>query len=337
MAELTYGLVPHPTMQDRIITNKPEGVGWNDLGQRKPYGVVLHRMLGTLRGTDSYFRQDGVGALTDYGVGVAGSDAATDDGLIMRWNDPRGRRAGWASGPVSAPYGDGLAFVNRFGINAVNRDLVSIEISGFQQTALTAKSRASIIGLMAYWADQCKIAWDTYPIGPDGFSSVYYHQEFTIGTGKECPFAVVMNETAALIEATRATLKKYQTAEAGTTMPKPTTPKPPTYAPPIIPDWVTADLKDGKPSDHVWTVEIDGKETRVEVFAAHRPYTMVKSANRLQLPFMGAEKVGPKLVVRETFMGRNAAKVNGKVFVQTEWGTWADNAAMTPRLSIRKA
>jgi hypothetical protein len=330
VADLVFGKVPHPQFTDRPI---PESRAWDNLGKRTVRAVVWHRMLGSLWGTDGYFRGEAKNsALTDYGVGVAAQDGTDNDGLILRWNDPQGNRSPWANGRVSAPYGDGLAFVNRYGTNAVNRDATAIEISGFQNTPLSEKSRDAICGITAYWADQAKIPYDTFPAVPgENRSFVIWHQEFTIGTGKECPFAVVMNETNALIERTRAILKKYQTAST-----KPT-PKPPTYADPIIPDWLTEDLKDGKPNDHIWDVEIDGKITRVEVFAAHRPFTMVKGANRLQLPFAKAKKVGPRLEVRETFMGRNAARVGSKVFVQTEWGTWADNAAMTPRISIRKA
>lgn len=332
VADLVFGKVPHPAYTDRIIPSS-QNSAWNNLGKRTVRAVVWHRMLGTLWGTDGWFRGGGGdSALTDYGVGVLAQDGADNDGVILRWNDPEGTRSPWANGRVSAPYGDGLAFVNRYGVDAVNRDATAIEISGHQNTALSEKSRDAICGITAYWADQAKIPYNTFPAVPgEGRSFVIWHQEFTIGTGKECPFAVVMNETNALIEQTRGILKKYQTEST-----KPT-PKPPTYADPIIPDWLTEDLKDGKPNDHKWVVEIDGKETTVEVFAAHRPFTMVKGANRLQLPFTGAKKVGPRLEVRETFMGRNAARVGTKVFVQTEWGTWIDNAAMTPRISIRRA
>jgi hypothetical protein len=37
-----------------------------------------------------------------------------------------------------------------------------------------------------------------------------WHQEFTIGTGKQCPGPVVMNETDNLVARTKAILKQYQ-------------------------------------------------------------------------------------------------------------------------------
>lgn len=206
-----FGRCPHPAYQDRPIV-KAEGHGQNDLGQRTVKGVVYHRMIGTLWGTDAYFRLDHVDALTDYGIGVEAQDGTQNDGLIIRWNDPLGRQSGWASGPVNGAYGDGLAFVNKYGVNAVNRDQASIEISGkTYDVPLSEKSRQAIAELTAYWADQYRIPWDKWPISDqDGFSFVRWHQEFCIGTGKVCPGTVVMAETNALIERVRGILKVYQ-------------------------------------------------------------------------------------------------------------------------------
>ena len=218
---ITFGKVPHPAYQDRPIT-KAEGNGQNNLGKRTVKGVVWHRILGSLWGTDSYFRNDSVAALTDYGVGVLAQDGITNDGLILRWNDPLGYQSGWASGPLNAPYGDGLAFYNKYGINAINKDQASIEISGYQNTPLSEKSRNAIAGITAYWADQYGIPWNEFPIAPqDGFSFVRWHQEFTIGSGKECPFAVVIDETPALIERTKAIMQQFQESAAPEPAPEP--------------------------------------------------------------------------------------------------------------------
>jgi hypothetical protein len=226
---VTFGRVPHPAMTIRDI---PENRAWDDLGPRTIRAVVWHRMLGSLWGTDSYFRGEAVTrALTDYGVGVAAQDGAAHDGEILRWNDPRGRRAPWANGPVSDPYGDGKAFVDRYGVAAVNRDCVSIEISGMQTTPLSEASRDAIASLTAYYADRSRVPWATFPAVPgEDRSFVIWHREFTIGTGKECPFAVVMDETDALIAQTKAILKRYQTDATPTTT---TTPAPqPVQLPP---------------------------------------------------------------------------------------------------------
>jgi hypothetical protein len=212
---ITFGRVPHPAYQDRPIKKAP-GVGQDNLGKRSVKGVSWHRILGSLWGTDGFFRDPSVKALTDYGVGVAAQDGAGNDGVILRWNDPLGYQSGWASGTYSAAhaYGDGAAFVDKYGVNAINRDRASIEISGFQNTPLSEKSRQAIAELTAYWADQYHIPWDQFPIAPqDGFSFVVWHEEFGPDLGqKKCPFQVVKDETPALIERTRAILKTHQTA-----------------------------------------------------------------------------------------------------------------------------
>jgi hypothetical protein len=216
---IEFGRVPHPPMEIRQVI-KPERDGWDDLGQRTPRSVVLHRMVGTLMGTDSYFRQPGVGALTDYGVGVSATDGLPNAGRILRWNDPRGRRSGWANGRVSKPYDDGLKFLNRYGINGVNRDCVSIEISGNYDTALDVKAKASIAALVAYWADQYNIPHTEFPfIRAENRNFTIWHQEFTIGTGKICPGAVVMQATDEIIDAAKKIMAQYQ--EVGVSYAKP--------------------------------------------------------------------------------------------------------------------
>lgn len=224
MTELTFGNVPHPPYDRRIVENS---TAWDDLGARVMRGVVWHRMIGTLWGTDGYFRGAATNrALTDYGIGVLATDGSDDAGRILMWNDPRGRRAPWANGTVNKPYGDGKKFIDRYGVNAVNRDQASIEISGNYDTPLDAKSRESIIALTAYWADQYEVPWETFPMVPgEDRSFVCWHQEFTIGTGKICPGQVVIGETSALLAAVKNRLQDYQT------MPAPP-PKPPDYATP---------------------------------------------------------------------------------------------------------
>jgi hypothetical protein len=210
MAALVFGRVPHPPYVDRLIL-KPEGVGWDNLGKRTPRGIVLHRMIGSLQGTDSWFRRPEVKSLTDYGVGVAATDGAKLAGTIYRWNDPRGIRSGWASGPARAPWGDGKIFVAAHGINAVNRDLVSCEISGEYGTPLDSLSFAAIASLIAYWADQYSVPWESFPrIPAEGRSFVLWHNQFTGRDYKECPGAIVMDQTDELVAAARAILQKHQ-------------------------------------------------------------------------------------------------------------------------------
>lgn len=223
-----YGNVPHPFYQDRIVTNS---TAWNDLGKRTIRAVVWHRMYGTLWGTDGYFRGEASGkALTDYGVGVAATDGAGQAGVILRWNDPSGRRSPWASGPVNNPTGDAVPFVNLYGTNGVNRDAVSIEISGSGSTAFDAKARASVVALTAYYADQYKVPWDAFPAVPrENRSFVMWHGEIYDGKRNSCPGAVVQAATDGMIAEVAAILKEYQTKGA------PTDPTPPVYAKPQKP------------------------------------------------------------------------------------------------------
>lgn len=240
VAEVTFGRVPHPFYQDRYISNSR---AWDDLGQRGAKCVVWHRMYGTLWGTDGYFRGEAAGkALTDYGVGVAATDGANQAGVILRWNDPLGRRAPWASGPVQNPIGDGAKFVNLYGVNAVNRDGVSIEISGDGGTAFDAKARKAVVQLTAYYADQYgkvlaakgkKFDYTTFPIIPseDNRSFVCYHGEFYDGKRNSCPGAVVTAATDGMMQEITAILKEYQTGAAS----EPAEPAEPVYAKPQKP------------------------------------------------------------------------------------------------------
>jgi hypothetical protein len=218
---VTFGRVPHPFYYMRPIT-KGEGKGQNNLGKRSVEGVVWHRMLGSLNGTDGYFRRDDVNALTDYGIGVLATDGAAFDGTIYRWNDPLGYQSGWASGQVKAPWGDGLKFVNKYGVDAVNRRQVSIEISGHYQTPVSDPARDAVVALTAYFADQDGIPWDRFPIRPkDGFSFVRWHNEFTGMAEKECPGAFIMVATDDWIGRIKALLRHYQLQDVPAPDPKP--------------------------------------------------------------------------------------------------------------------
>lgn len=234
-----FGRVPKPPAINKFIPSS-QNRAWDNLGKRArvPNGFVLHRMEGSLNGTDTYFRgfrdaqQTGVGGLTNIGLGVAAMDGASLAGVVYEWNTPEldtEDRAGWANGQVKGAYGDGLKYVNLFGIAAVNRDLESCEISGQLSTPLDAKSREAIAARLAWRADQygaelakqgIQFDYSTFPLIPaqDKRSFVIWHQEFTIGTGKTCPGSVVMQETDDLIARAKAIMERYQT---GSVTPQP--------------------------------------------------------------------------------------------------------------------
>lgn len=251
MANLVFRKVPFPGYLDHqaMTADKPEGLGWDNIAlwgdsHRTPMFVVLHRMVGTMAGTDSegWFGSPTVGALTDYGIGTANIDGKGLDGVIVQWNDPRGYRVPWASGPVSQPYGDGLKWLNWSGnhwdYSICNACGVSIENSGNYGDSETDFAFGELAKFVAYWFDQFGIAWDKAPIHPvTGFSAICWHREFTIGTGKTCPGSWIMDHTDALISAASAIMKEYQTGNAGVDQPAQPAPQPapapqPKYAKP---------------------------------------------------------------------------------------------------------
>ena len=152
---ITFGRVVHPPFRDRLIPDSATHA-WDDLGQRNPVGVCMHTMVGTLWGTDAYFRLRR--ARPDRLRHRRQHRRPEWDGVILRWNDPRGRRSGWANGGSDGLEGDGPLFVRTLGINAINRDLVSIERSDGRDitTPLSPKQFESLCQLTAYWFDQAR-------------------------------------------------------------------------------------------------------------------------------------------------------------------------------------
>jgi len=228
---ITFGNVPHPPFIDRLIPDA-QTRAWDDLGPRAPVGVCQHSMVGSLWGTDGWFRSRSPRAgLTDYGVGNA-SDGPAWDGVILRWNDPRGRattveiggqrlpvaanRAPWANGGTDGLEGDGPLFVRTLGIAAVNRDLVSIERSdgGDVHAAMSAKQVEAICRLTAHWFDQARVPWDTFPLNPaHGVVTHLLHYEFAT---KTCPHAPVTSRIDEIQDRVRQILKSAQTGEVAT-------------------------------------------------------------------------------------------------------------------------
>ncbi len=222
---MNFGNIPHPPFIDRLIPDV-QNRAWDDLGQRKPVGVCQHSMLGTLWGTDEYFRRGSASrALTDYGIGGS-TDGTQWDGIILRWNDPRGNatsvtvdgtsrlvsanRAPWANGGSDGLDGDGPAFVRRLGIAAINRDLVSIERSdgGKESTPMSDKQFDAICTLTAHWFDVAKVPWSQFPYNPNvGIVTHLLHSEFST---KSCPFAPVSGRIVEIQQRVRQILKAGQ-------------------------------------------------------------------------------------------------------------------------------
>lgn len=219
MPEPMPGRVPHPP-HTRAIIWKDEGFGQNDLGPRSNRGVVFHRTVGrSIRGTGQYFKGP-VGALTQYGIGAPPPGAAGEDGLILMWADPRSRVSPWASGPWEHGSSKGEAFVARFGVSGINRDLIAIEVSGLYDDPISDKTVGAVAGITAYWADQAGVTAADYPSTPWGLPFWYVHSDFQ--SHKPCPGAVMLAALTRIEATTRSILTRYQGAA-----PPPVPPPPP--------------------------------------------------------------------------------------------------------------
>lgn len=205
---VVFGRVPKPAWQDRQIPDSLNS-SWDRLGQRRLYGVVYHRMLGTLWGTDNYFRQHAPG-LTDWGLDHT-------SGETLQWVDYTGKgRSGisankspWASGGSGGASGDGSTFVSMFGREAINRDLSAIEISGYQTTPVSQRFLTQVINLTAYLADQARVRYDTFPLNPNtGAVFTYFHDEFQ--TEKDCPWDEVKKHIDTITSGAAEVMRKHQ-------------------------------------------------------------------------------------------------------------------------------
>lgn len=204
--ELVFGRVPKPAnYSERIIA--PDGVNtaFSTGSTRMPRGIVLHRMIGTLEGTDRYFRTDARHrALTDFGLGL---------GKVYRWTEPGANIAPYASGASSPAFsvasGDGIAFVNRYGWRQ-NWDCESIEIEGRQYTdPVPSADYQRLVELVAWRVDAwLRVAWNVWPKNNDGLHCLFWHNEFQ--NEKPCPGTVVMELTDDLVRDVAARLRSYQ-------------------------------------------------------------------------------------------------------------------------------
>jgi len=205
-----FGRVPPPqNFQRRTIAPGVNGA-YDKLGPRIPRGLILHRMLGTLDGTDSYFRGEARNrALTDFGIGL---------GKVYRWTDPAAAIAPWASGPANGIDGDGTAFWQRYrgdsiGSSIFNRDCEAIEIAGNYRDPVPDQDYRRLVELVAWRADAwLRIPWQQWPVNNDGVHCLLGHSEVT--DDKECPGPVVYGLVARLIEDVRQRLRSYQEGAA---------------------------------------------------------------------------------------------------------------------------
>jgi len=237
---MTQDLIPLPDgIITKIITDA-ENTAWDVLGQKEVWAFVLHRQLGTNDGTDQYFRTmanahtTGAGGLTEFGQRATG-------GELFLWNSPGGfggngvtaNRAPWASGRFNVhgdAYGDGLAFEQKYGLNAINGKAAAWEIDGWYNDPWSDAAQQEAAQACAHFAHNREITYIDFPMF-NGVSFTIWHQEITGPAEKICPGPVVMDATPAWIERVRAIMKTAQTGSSTPVTPSPP-PKQPKYAKP---------------------------------------------------------------------------------------------------------
>jgi hypothetical protein len=209
--QMNAGHVPQPPINVRTIGIPPkvDGIGCQRLAaNRTPRFTCVHSMVGTLMGTDGHFNNPGTDALTDFGIGL--SDHGGGLAQIIQWNDPFGNLLPFANGVVKNPDGDGKRVIDMFGLGAVNRDGVSIELDdnavpqdnqGRPTTPVSAAQWSSLCWLLAFihaeWLGQTA----------DTFDWNVHHREFAT---KDCPFPRVYNHTVEYQNAVKAIMRHCQ-------------------------------------------------------------------------------------------------------------------------------
>lgn len=209
----------------RSTSDSCRGYDW--LGYRPfPKGLFIHRAqtpdspYATLSG---YFGGTCCPALTDMEV----NHITAKGKRFVRV--PGDSPSGWASGPVSAPYGDGLLFQNLYPY-LCNVYGESCEILGrFNQPGSNITVEDDVSEETQDWLAQWfasrghdyGIAYTDFPlvIAEGSRSYIIWHEEITFGTGKVCPGKKVKELTPVIIEKARAIMKAAQMSDTPTPPP----------------------------------------------------------------------------------------------------------------------
>lgn len=185
MAEITFGNVPKPPMKVMIVPKGASGqTGWFQCPPRHNVGFMAHETQGTSSG-EWYYN------FFSCPNGERCKDALVDflidqQGVIYMYNDPEGTRAPWANGGGALQSGglegDGVAYVNYFGLGAVDTKTISCEIVKARGAAMKPAQIVSLGKLFAYYADRDKQPWQNWPaIAKYGGTRVYLNH-WEIGT-----------------------------------------------------------------------------------------------------------------------------------------------------------
>jgi hypothetical protein len=235
MADLNMakGLISMPATEQHIVDVSRRFTslacrGYDWLGYRPfPKVLVIHRSQspnGVYVSEAGYYDSLCCPALTDLEV-----NNLTGHGKRFV-NVPGNTPSGWASGPISVPYGDGKLFNDIYPL-LVNVYGESCEVLGhFNQpgTNITWDDPVEepaiqwLIRWIASRAHDYGIPYYDFPVirSERGRSYVTWHEEYTFGTGKVCPGPIVKALTPRLINDARAVMKAAQTLGTDTINPE---------------------------------------------------------------------------------------------------------------------
>ena len=150
MADLVFGRVPKPPMKVMIVPKGASGqTGWFQCPPRHNVGFMAHETQGMSSGEWYY-------DFFSCPNGERCKDALVDfliepDGDIYMFNDPEGTRAPWANGGGALSSGglegDGVAYVDYFGLGAVDTKTISCEIVKNHGAAMTTALVSALCGI----------------------------------------------------------------------------------------------------------------------------------------------------------------------------------------------
>lgn len=155
----------------------PQWVGgtvkWGDRYGTRPRAIVIHRMEGTLEGSDSYLRREfadyspfpRLNASTHWGVGLWNGVPQ-----IRQWVDGNYSAFGWSATPTDVPtplarqvFGDRLTGMSTWpywrSTSDLNRDVLAIEVEGFHYQPWESRTRAKVIELINAIVDRYGPMW----------------------------------------------------------------------------------------------------------------------------------------------------------------------------------
>lgn len=197
-------VTPFPPIDRRPLPDKI-GNGMDRYDFQDTGNTWTHTMVGSLWGTDAWFRRADVAAATHYGIG--GKLEPDHDGYIIEWIDVTRNVAPWASGPFNGGEGDGAAYVRQFGIDGINGKARSIETSGQVNTPMTVKQWRSLMWL---------IAAIEHANGKDSENHAWRmeHWESCGRAYKACAFARITDYTAQYHNGINQIMRHYEGLEA---------------------------------------------------------------------------------------------------------------------------